>query len=180
MRVISGKYKGKKIYTPRRKIKPTSSVVRKAIFDFLGDFIEGKKVLDLYAGTGALGIEALSRGADKVVFVEKDFLCVQAIEKNVSQFKDVQTEIVYLDVITALGLLRGSKFDVVFMDPPYKESVIKSVLKELLNCDIVKSNSVVIVEHHKKEVIRDEVGDFILLKQKKYGETVISVFQISQ
>jgi 16S rRNA (guanine(966)-N(2))-methyltransferase RsmD len=179
MRVISGTFKGIRIYAPRhKKIKPTSSTVRKAIFDYLQDWVKSKEVLDLYAGTGALGIEALSRGAARAVFVEKDPICVRTINKNLAQLKGARSEIMPMDVRMALSLLRGEIFELIFIDPPYREKLVESTLRELSEYGIVNENSLVVAEHHKKELIRERIGDFVLAKQKKYGETVISFFKM--
>ncbi len=179
MQIISGMFKGERIYTPRHtKIAPTSSVVRRAIFDFLKPVIKNKNVLDLYAGSGALGIEALSRGAKKATFVEFDSECVKVIKSNISKLKNVDTEVIPLEVFMAIRLLKGNLFDIVFMDPPYKEKLIKSILLEISEYDIVDKNSLLIAEHHKKEIFADVIGVFALIKQKRYGETAVSVFEM--
>ncbi|MDP8234333.1 MAG: 16S rRNA (guanine(966)-N(2))-methyltransferase RsmD [Candidatus Saelkia tenebricola] len=178
MQIISGKFKGVRIYTPKNiKITPTSSVVRRAIFDFLSPVIKNKNVIDLYAGTGALGIEALSRGAKKATFVEFDPECVRTIKTNLSKLKNVETQVVPLEVFMAIRLLKGNVFDIFFIDPPYKEKAIKSILLEISVYDIVSENSLFIAEHHKKEIFPDKIGVLALVRQKKYGETVISVFK---
>jgi len=180
MQIISGRFKGERIYTPKHtKISPTSSVVRRAIFDFLNPVVKNKSVLDLYAGSGALGIEALSRGAKKAIFVEFDPECVRVIKNNTSKLKNVDTEVIPLEVFMAMRLLKGNLFDIVFIDPPYKKKLIKSVLLEISEYDIVDKNSLLIAEHHKKEIFADIIGVFALIKQKRYGETVVSVFKMS-
>jgi 16S rRNA (guanine(966)-N(2))-methyltransferase RsmD len=177
--VISGKFKKARIYVPKGvNIKPTASVVRRAIFDYLGDWVEDKDVLDLYAGTGALGIEALSRGASSVVFVEIDPRCVNSLRRTLTGLGNVNVEVIPLDVFQALSLLTDRKFDLIFLDPPYREKLVKSTLKEIGEYDIVKSNSIIIAEHHKKEIFADKIGIFKLKLQKKYGETVVSIFGI--
>ena len=179
MNVISGKYKGLHLYTPQDvKIKPTLALVKRALFDFLTPVLDSKSFLDLYAGSGALGIEALSHGAGRVVFVEKDPRCVKTISKNISRIKDIDADIIALDVFKALRLLEGEKFDIVFMDPPYRDRLLKSTLLEILKCDIVNNNSLLIAEHHKKEIINNKIGDFVLKKQRKYGETIVSIFEL--
>jgi 16S rRNA (guanine(966)-N(2))-methyltransferase RsmD len=177
-KVVAGRFKGIRIYTPKHKrIKPTSSVVKRAIFDYLGDYVIDKEILDLYAGTGGLGIEALSRGAKSAVFVENDPECVKVLRKNLSQLKGVKVEVIPLDVFMGLRMLRGRKFDIVFLDPPYAQKLVKSTLMELAEYDIVKENSFVIAEHHKKEVIAEKIGYFKLERQRGYGETFVSIFR---
>ncbi len=177
MQVISGKLKGKRVYTPfKHKISPTSSVVKRAIFDSLRDDIDKKVVLDLYAGSGALGIEALSRGAIEAVFVENNPDSLKTIHKNIIDLKEFKTEVVSMEAAMAIRFLRGRKFDIVFIDPPYKEKVIKSILLEISDCDIVNENSLIFAEHHKKEVVSSDIGVFKFIEDKKYGETIVSIF----
>lgn len=177
MQIISGKFKGLRICTPKNvNISPTSSVVRRAIFDYLRDAVVGKSVLDLYAGSGALGIEALSRGAARAVFVEKDPDCFKSIKHNIAILKDVNAQVIGMDVFMALNFLKRDKFDIILIDPPYKDKVVKSVLLEISEYDIVKENPLLFAEHHKKEIIADSVGLFKLVKKKSYGETIISIF----
>ncbi len=178
MDIISGRFKGRRIYVPHgARIKPTSAIVRRAIFDCLAYCIDGTSVLDLYAGSGALGIEALSRGAKKAVFLENDVRCIRAIKKNISQLKNISTEVFCQDVFKGLGLLKRDIFDIIFLDPPYAEKLVKSTLLEISECDIVSGSSLLVAEHHKKEEIQDNIGVFELIDQKKYGETVISIFK---
>jgi 16S rRNA (guanine966-N2)-methyltransferase len=177
MQVISGKFKGKRVYTPlKHKISPTSSVVKRAVFDSLRDDIDKKSVLDLYAGSGALGIEALSRGAIEAVFVENNPDSLKTIRKNIRDLERVKTEVISMDAAMAVRFLRGRKFDIVFIDPPYRERVIKSILLEISLCDIVRENSLIFAEHHKKEPVSSDIGIFRFIKDKKYGETIVSVF----
>ena len=177
MQVISGKFKGQRVYTPlKHRISPTSSVVKRSIFDSLRDDIEKGIVLDLYAGSGALGIEALSRGAVEAVFVENNLDSLKTIRKNVQALKEIKTEVIAMDVAMAIRFLRGRKFDFVFIDPPYRDKVIKSILLEISVCDIVKKNSLIFAEHHKKEVVSSDIGVFKFVEDKKYGETIVSIF----
>jgi len=177
MQIISGRFKGVRIRTPKNvNISPTSSVVRRAIFDYLRDDVAGKSVLDLYAGSGALGIESLSRGAFRAVFVEKDPDCLKSIRNNISILKGVDTQVIGMDVFMAFNFLKQERFDIIFIDPPYKDKVVKSVLLEIAEYDIVNENPLLFAEHHKKEIISESIGVFKLIKKKSYGETVISIF----
>ncbi|MDP8253565.1 MAG: 16S rRNA (guanine(966)-N(2))-methyltransferase RsmD [Candidatus Kaelpia aquatica] len=177
MQVISGRFKGLRVYAPlKSKISPTSSVVKRSIFDSLRDDVKNKVVLDLYAGSGALGIEALSRGGREAVFVENNLDSLGAIRKNIKPLNGVKTEVIAMDAAMAIRFLRGRKFDIIFIDPPYREKVIKSILLEISECDIVRKNSLVFTEHHKKEVVSSDIGVFRLVREKKYGDTVVSIF----
>ena len=118
MKIIAGKFKRIKLKSSK-SIRPTEAKVKKSLFDILGD-LEGVKFLDLFAGSGAVGIEALSRGAEDVVFVEKDKGCCEAIEDNLSKVKQ-GVEVLNIDTQKALDMLSGTrnKFDIIFLDPPY-------------------------------------------------------------
>ncbi len=123
MRILTGKYKGRNISMPKG-IRPTQNLVRKAIFDILGD-IEGLSFLELYAGSGAVGLEALSRGARDLTFVESDRDCVLAIQKNIASLKLQNCRLYQKDAPEAIKALEmnGRTFDLIFLDPPYHSSL---------------------------------------------------------
>lgn len=180
MRIISGEKKGQKLLSLRkRKLRPTSDKVKGAIFNILGE-LQGKRVLDLFAGSGALGIEALSRGADYVVFVDGSFASVNLIWKNLERlgFRE-KSKVVKKDV---LRFLRGKNesasggYDLILADPPYGKGICQKVLEILAEKNFLNSEGIVVMEHHKKEKIA-EGEKLILLKQRKYGDTLISFFR---
>jgi 16S rRNA (guanine966-N2)-methyltransferase len=180
LRIISGNKKGQRLVSlKRRKIRPTSDKVRGAIFNILGG-VEGEKVLDLFAGSGALGIEALSRGAGEVVFVDDSLASVNLIRENLRKlgFED-KGKVIKKDVLV---FLRGKNepasggFDLILADPPYGKGICQVILERLSEKKILNPGGVVIVEHHKKEKI-EEGNKLILLKQKKYGDTLVSFFK---
>ena len=123
MRIISGTSKGRRLVTPKNQgLRPTSDRVKESVFNILGEIVEEKVVLDLFAGTGNLGIEALSRGARRAIFVEKGRQAVRLIQRNLAQCgMDGRSEIIPKDVNRAIGILkqRGESFDVILMDLPY-------------------------------------------------------------
>lgn len=177
MRIISGVRKGQKLVSlKRRKIRPTSDKVRGAIFNILIS-VEGKKVLDLFAGSGALGIEALSRGAEKVIFVDDSFVSVNLIRKNLEKlgFKD-KANVIKEDVLRFVRGKNQERFNIVFADPPYGKGLCQKILEVLTERNFLDSQGVLVIEHHKKEKI-EEKKNFILLKQKKYGDTLVSFFR---
>ena len=120
LRIISGKFKGRRIEAPKTKLtRPTQEALRETVFNMCQNLIEGSAVLDLYAGSGAIGLEALSRGARLVTFVEKNRVAISTIHKNISllELKE-QTTVLSLDVLSSLKKLQGS-FDFIYIDPPY-------------------------------------------------------------
>ena len=178
MRIISGTSRGRRLVTPKSQaIRPTSDRVKESIFNILGDEVEGKVVLDLFAGTGNLGIEALSRGARKALFVEKGRQALRLIQKNLSQFgMKGRSEILPKDVSRAIGILkqRGESFDLILMDPPYEKGLIQKTLLKLYLHRIYHEESILVIEHDRRETIPERVEGWILTRQRGIGDTVIS------
>ena len=177
MRIITGINKGRKLIRPRL-IRPTQNKVRKALFDILGD-IEGLSFLELYAGSGAVGFEAASRGVKELVLVEYDRDCLKAIQQNIDSLKLKVCNIFPGQAEAAIAALHKDKrlFDIVFMDPPYYEELPKKTLQTLGAYDIVAPDGLVIVQHHKKDALPDTLGDLHLIRQKEYGDTLLSIYR---
>jgi 16S rRNA (guanine966-N2)-methyltransferase len=185
MKIIAGKYKGKNFYMPFG-IRPTQSIVRKALFDILGQDLEGITMLDLFSGSGAVGLEAVSRGAKKAVLVEKDPKCVDVIHENIGILSIGEDEsgsplyeVVATDALAAIKLFarQEKKFDIVFIDPPYGRGLAKKALKTLGGYDILHPNCTVVVQHEKREILPQNEGRFLLFRQKKYGATFLSIYK---
>lgn len=176
MRIISGKYRGRIIKLPK-KIRPTQDKVRKALFDILSD-IKGLSFLELFAGSGAVGLEALSQGAKEVVFAEKDRRCVEKIKQNLSVLGFSGSRVLGLAASEAIKQLdqAGGKFDIVFLDPPYYQDVAKKTLQTLVSYDILADNALVVVQHFKKDSLPDKLGVLNLFRQSRYGDTVLSFY----
>ena len=186
MKIIGGKYKNRNFYMPK-DCRTTQNVVRKALFDFLGQDMEGLDFLDLYAGSGAVGLEAISRGARKVSFVEKEFKCSQVIESNLRLFgidpyegSQGSAEIFNSDAFVSIKQFArfGRKFHVVFLDPPYGVELAKKTLKTLEGYDILHPNSVLVIQHEKREFLPQQTGRYSLYKQRNYGSTFLSVYKV--
>ncbi|MBP1695127.1 MAG: methyltransferase [Deltaproteobacteria bacterium] len=178
MRIISGTSKGRKLVTPRnRSLRPTADRVKESIFNILRGEIEEKQVLDLFAGTGNLGIEALSRGARKVVFVEKGRHALGLIQKNLAQFGlGGRSEVLPIDANRAIGILkqRGETFDLILMDPPYERGLIEKTLLKLSLYPVYHRDSLLVIEHHRRETLAPILHGWNLIRQRQMGETVIS------
>ena len=179
MRIISGDSKGRKLATPKDlSLRPTSDRVKESIFNILRGQIEGGTVLDLFAGTGNLGIEALSRGAKEVTFVEKGKQALRLIQRNLEQFgMEERSEVLPTDANRAIEILkqRGKAFDLIFMDPPYEQGLIERTLMKLNSHPIYHKDSVLVVEHHRLERLSSAVKGWNLIRQRRIGETVISI-----
>ena len=178
MRVIAGDAKGRRIKAPTgSSIRPSSEKVRSAIFSIVESAgVDLSRVLDLYAGTGALGIEALSRGAGWVDFVEQDPRHAAAIKANLAATGlGARAHVCREPVAKAIGSLEG-EYGVVFMDPPYGDDNVGSVLRLLAASPVVGAGTVIVVEHSRHQALEPGYGDFILSKERKYGETIVSIF----
>ena len=177
MRITSGIFKSRIIKAPAG-IRPTLDNVRKAIFDILGGAAEGAKALDLFAGSGALGLEALSRGAASCTFVDNSRSSVKAIKENIEALKPGRTEVIYADSSAAIqGFARGSdRFDIIFMDPPYYKEIAKKTLSLLAGCDILSETGVAVIEHSKHDLLPDSSGGLRLFRTARYGDTLVSFY----
>ena len=181
MRVISGKLKARIIAMPKL-IRPTSDKVREALFEILKDCIVGSNFLDLYSGSGAIGIEAFSRGAKSVTFVDNNFRCIKALKDNlqVCGISDVSTIYIYnIDALSALELFgkKGFFFDIIFLDPPYYKDMAKNTLIAISKCDILPRNVIVILELYKKENLDEKAGFLRKFRSYRYGDTKLEFFR---
>ena len=178
MRIISGTSKGRKLVTPRsQSLRPTSDRVKESMFNILQDDIVGKVVLDLFAGTGNLGIEALSRGAKKTIFVEKGRQALRLIQRNLTQFGlEERSEILPKDANRAIGILKqkGESFDLILMDPPYQKGLIQKTLMTLNSHQIYHKDSILVIEHNRREPLSTVMEGWNLIRQRRIGDTLIS------
>jgi 16S rRNA (guanine(966)-N(2))-methyltransferase RsmD len=176
MRVIAGKAKGHKLVAPSGdRVRPALDQVKEAIFNILFN-VEELRVLDLFAGSGSVGIEALSRGASKAVFVEEWSKAVAAIKRNLKHCKiEDSARVISKSVETAIRILsrEGSPFDLVFVDPPYEHDLVNPTLRMLAASPLLKAGCTIVVEHHPKEPISDIEG-LALTDSRKYGQTLVS------
>lgn len=150
MRIISGKYAKRNLFTLKsNKTRPTSDKVKESLFNSLGQFFEGGTVLDLYAGSGALGIEAVSRGYDDATLVDINYAACDIIRKNVALTKEESRFSVYkMSSNAALKFLaeKGKKFDLVFLDPPYAKQRIAKDMQKMWQFDLLNENAIVVAE----------------------------------
>jgi 16S rRNA (guanine(966)-N(2))-methyltransferase RsmD len=181
MRVIAGNLGGRRFRAPRgRGTRPTSDRVREALFMAI-EPLAGLRVVDLYAGSGALGIEALSRGAARADFVESDRAALAALEENLRGFGLTGNARVW-----PIGLPRGlarlgaalREADVVFMDPPYGGEAARATLEALASPLVLGTAARVIAEHHAKDALPESIGRLVRVRQRRYGETVVSTYRI--
>lgn len=178
MRIISGRAKGQRLKgPPRGSVRPTSDLVRGAIFDILASLKgEWARVLDLYAGTGALGIEALSRGALHADFVERNRACCAVIRENLRRTGlEEQGRVYCLEVARALRILQNG-YDLVFADPPYGDPGLGLVLERLGHSHLL-ADGVAVVEHSYRFPLAESYGPLKIVNQRRHGDTCISFYE---
>ena len=181
MRVTAGAERGRKLRAPRGDTtRPTGSKVREAIFNILGP-LHACPVLDLFAGTGALGIEALSRGAGRATFVERDHRALSTLHRNLRAFDLAgRARVIDSSVEAALHRLsdeRAERYAWVFVDPPYAAGAVESVLALLSGGGLLENGAVVIVEHDRHNIPPDRVGALEMVDRRYYGDTGLSFYR---
>lgn len=182
MRIVAGTAKGRTLLAPKNaeRIRPTADRVRESIFNILGQSCDGLTVLDLYAGTGALALEALSRGAASAVLIDRDREALTLCRENTQALGFVsQVEIVSAPVDRALSRLAATQraFDLVFIDPPYADEAGTSVVTGLCTLKLLAPQARVCVEHSKHEVLPEQIETLSRIDQRRFGETMVSFFR---
>lgn len=182
MRIIAGQFRGRKLASARdTAIRPTSDRVREALFNILGQKPWQSSVLDLFSGTGALGLEALSRGARSAVFVDNNEHALAVLHKNISLCKTTAwTRVIQWDIVNNLFCLNRNdqRFDLVFMDPPYGLGVIEKTLTHLTDQNVLLPGALVVCEHPSKKAITPKAAGFHLVDHRRYGSTALSFMSI--
>lgn len=181
MRVISGKAKGRPLKAvPGMGTRPTTDKVKEAIFSMIGPYFSGGLVLDLFAGTGGLSLEALSRGMDRAILIDMDKKAIDTIRLNLQAtgFTE-QAEVYRNDAGRALKALakRGMKFDLVFMDPPYKLKIISELMGLLLEEGMLEDGARIVLEHDAEDRYDEPVGALEHLRRAEYGDTAITIYR---
>ena len=174
MRVISGKYKGKKLEGfSIDGTRPTMDRVKESLFGSIQNYIKNSIVLDLFAGSGSLGIEALSNGADSCYFCDNSVEAIKVLEKNLKNIDN--SYIIKKDYKETLKELKSKniKFDLIFLDPPYKLNLISDCIKKILEYKILNKNGLIICEYESENIY----CDLELIKEKKYGTTYIKIYK---
>ena len=186
MRIISGIARGQRIFTPGRgnivnHIRPTSDKVREAIFNIIGDRVFEVNVLDLFAGTGAIGIEALSRGCNNVVFVDKSPDAVKLINRNLDKcgFSDKAT-VFRRDLLKSPSFLTKCcpvlGFGLIFADPPYRKGYSARFLEIIMRLNLLNSNGLLVIEDAKDVELPEKEGFLSLADRRKYGDTNVCIY----
>ncbi|HLS08742.1 16S rRNA (guanine(966)-N(2))-methyltransferase RsmD [Lentibacillus sp.] len=175
MRVIAGIHKGRQLEAVSGKMtRPTSDKVKEAIFQTMGPFFEGGICLDLFAGSGALGIEALSRGMEKGIFVDKHPKAIHTINQNLRTLRlEGNAEVYRTESVQALNAAakRGFQFDLILLDPPYQKVNYGELLEVIVELQLLKENGMIYCEHNAANQLPMDVDDWFVMKQQTYNNT---------
>lgn len=178
MRIVSGQCRGRKLALIQGKdIRPTSDRVREAIFNILGPRVRDARVLDLFAGTGAMGLEALSRGAHHGIFVDAAPESCSIIQQNIGRCQMDEKSFLILHDLIRLPLphaLKKSCFDLIFLDPPYAGNYVRTILEKEFFVDLLAPDGIVVVEQSHRESLANEFKGLDIYRQKKYSKTIVS------
>lgn len=184
MRIIAGRLRGKKLSSPEdKKIRPTLDRVREAIFNMIAFEIPEAKVLDLFGGTGAMSIEAVSRGAAYATVIDNDRASVRLIKKNIEDCS-LQNEITlvqgdYIDFLTK-NTKKKQKFDIIFVDPPYHGEMVTNILNEIDESSVLEEDGTVVLETDRDYNTVDETHRLIKVKEKLYSKSKVSVYRFKK
>lgn len=180
MRVISGEYRGIRLKAvPGKHTRPTSDQVKESLFNIIGPYFSGGNCLDLFAGSGSLGLEALSRGIDYAIFVEKYPSAIQTIRENVKKLRvENQIEILRRDAFRSLEQIaqKNIQFKFIFIDPPYKYKDIHKLLEEIVAYNLLEDKGLVLYEHSSDSKSPDHESLF-KVREVKYGATAITMYK---
>lgn len=185
MRVIAGTRKGTRLKAvPGKATRPTTDKVKEALFNMIGPFFDGGRGLDLFSGSGGLGIEALSRGFDSFIFVDRAPKAVETIKTNLvtSSYMEV-AEVFRNDARRALKAIvkRGLTFDVIFLDPPYSDKSLEAIMQVIAEQELLKEQGVLVVEHDANRTMADTLGSHLVLNRQQsfQSQTAIAIYQSS-
>lgn len=181
VRVVSGSAKGRPLKSvPGSGTRPTTDKVKEAVFSMIGPYFEGGAVLDLFAGTGGLGIEALSRGMESAVFVDMDPKSIDTIRANLKATNlEASAQVYRNEAGRALSALekRGRVFDLVFLDPPYRLKHGDELMLSMVEKGMLQEDAIIVLEHESSYAYPEDIPGFHRLRQAVYGETTISIYQ---
>ena len=188
MRVVAGKFKGRRLKTLKgSEVRPTADRVKESLFRIFGEQVVDADFLDLCAGTGNIGLEALSQGAKSTTFIDSNYHCIRIIESNLEMCgfdrKHPHVRLIHLDAQKALARLgkRKAKFDLIYFDPPYASKIHESCVRQIAEADLLSLEGLLVVEHRKvQEADWTEsltLDELVLSRQERYGDTMLSFYR---
>ena len=181
MRIISGMWKSRRLTSPKgMDVRPTSDKVKEAIFNIIRNRIAGSMALDLFAGTGSLGLELLSRGGVKVVFVEKNPYVLSVLKTNCNDIAlPDQYRVIFMNYLDAIKFLskEGQTFDIVFIDPPYKSGLQLKALTAISAGNLLVHDGIAVTEHDRIDFQPDVVGELVKIYERRLGNTCVTLYK---
>lgn len=177
LRIIAGSAKGRRLFSPKsRDIRPTTDRVKESVFNMISNYIENAVVIDLFTGTGNLGIEALSRGAEKAYFCDCSRESLELAKKNIElcQFNEKST-VIHANYENALNFIKD-KADVIFLDPPYNSGIVQACICKIIELGLLNPDGIIVAEHSISEQLPDYEPDLVVIKKKKYGAIMITIY----
>lgn len=178
MRIIAGELKGRRLMSPSdNRVRPTTDKVKEAVFSMIYGYLDGSIVIDLFAGTGNLGLEAISRGAERAYFVDRDRTSIGLVRENVKHCKvEDRSVIIWSDYASAFKKI-GEKADVIFLDPPYSAGYMEECIKLISQSGILAEEGIVVAEYSSSDTLPEQIEDMVLVKSKRYGKISVSIFE---
>lgn len=181
MRIIAGDYKGRRLYAPQdNKIRPTTDKVKEALFSILANHIYDADVLDLFAGTGGLGLEALSRGARRCWFCDNSRDSIRLLRENISYCRADEKAVVLTGDFRKILQNLNTSMDLIFLDPPYGRNLLPECFELIGEFGCLAEGGMIIAEHRREEVLPEELGGFEKIKERKYGTVMLSIYLSSR
>ncbi len=177
MRIVAGDYKGRRLYMPEgNDVRPTTEKVKEAIFSMLQFDIPGAIFMDVFSGTGSIGLEALSRGAKCCYFCDSSKASLGLIKKNIELCRaQAKSRILPGDYTKTIAGL-PEKADIIFLDPPYREGLMPDCFDKIREYDRLEEEGIIVAEHGEREKLPDEMAGYFKIKEKKYGTIVVSIY----
>lgn len=179
MRVVSGSLRGMKLNTIEGdSTRPTREVVKEALFSIIMNYVEDANFLDLFAGSGAIGIEAISRGAKSAIFIDLNPNCIKVIRENVKKARIEDVSRIYnTDYKMALKKLSNEKLDIIYVDPPYNKQMGIDAIERISEYDLLASDGIIIMETDTNEEVPCEIGRYEKYNYKRYGRNILSLYR---
>ncbi|MDD7719006.1 MAG: 16S rRNA (guanine(966)-N(2))-methyltransferase RsmD [Eubacteriaceae bacterium] len=177
MRIITGEYRGRRLESPiGYDVRPTTDKVKEAIFNIIMNDIWDATCVDLFAGTGNLGLEALSRGAKKCYFGDNSRESLNLIKANVKMCRAEDKSVIIAGDYTKTLSRINEKIDIFFLDPPYKDGLYENCLELIDELDLLSEDGIVVAEHGIRDYVPEEIGRLEIIKQRKYGKIMVTIY----
>lgn len=181
LRIISGDFKGRKLFAPKdSRIRPTTDKVKESIFSMIAPYLEDAVVIDLFSGTGNLGLEALSRGAARCYFGDKSRESMDLTRQNIAHCRAQDRSVPILGEYEYVLRRIRERADLIFLDPPYKEGLMEDCAGLISELSLLSEDGIIVAEHGTKEDLPDELSGYTKIKEKTYGTIAVSIYGIER